>query len=248
MSRKKFLRVTTKRLNSLKERRIRGKRHWENHEGDVFPSVTTVLSIIDTNWVKEWKDGLGNDVAKKIKKEVDIDDDLYNLIVKHSGEKTGGLIAGKSMSIGTKAHSIIEDYLSNKKENPYAELYPMAHFNNLKEHLDDIDRVRVLEANLYSNDLGIAGKVDAVCDYRGEKCVVDFKTSSRIKEDILSYKLQVTAYALMWNERQNDNIVTGIIMMSAGDGQKKVFKVNILEYVDQLKETIKLYKEKNDIA
>ena len=144
MNQKKFLRVTTKRLNSLKERRIRGKRHWENHEGDVFPSVTTVLSIIDSGWVKEWKDGLGNDVAKKIKKEIDIDDDLYNMIVKHSGEKTGGLIAGKSMSIGTRAHTIIEDYLSNKKENPYAELYPIAHFNNLKEHLDEIDRIRVL--------------------------------------------------------------------------------------------------------
>lgn len=245
MNQKKFLRVTTKRLNSLKERRIRGKRHWENHEGDVFPSVTTVLSIIDSGWVKEWKDGLGNDVAKKIKKEIDIDDDLYNMIVKHSGEKTGGLIAGKSMSIGTKAHTIIEDYLSNKKENPYAELYPMAHFNNLKEYLDDIDRIRVLEANLYSNTLGIAGKVDAVCDYKGKKCVVDFKTSSRLKDekDMLGYKLQVTAYALMWNELQGDNIQNGVIMMSAATGHKKVFEIKISEYEDMLKKVIKQYKD-----
>lgn len=245
MNQKKFLRVTTKRLNSLKERRIRGKRHWENHEGDVFPSVTTVLSIIDSGWVKEWKDGLGNDVAKKIKKEIDIDDDLYNMIVKHSGEKTGGLIAGKSMSIGTKAHTIIEDYLSNKKENPYAELYPMAHFNNLKEYLDDIDRIRVLEANLYSNTLGIAGKVDAVCDYKGKKCVVDFKTSSRLKDekDMLGYKLQVTAYALMWNELQGDNIQNGVIMMSAATGHKKVFEIKISEYEDTLKKVIKQYKD-----
>ena len=245
MNQKKFLRVTTKRLNSLKERRIRGKRHWENHEGDVFPSVTTVLSIIDSGWVKEWKDGLGNDVAKKIKKEIDIDDDLYNMIVKHSGEKTGGLIAGKSMSIGTKAHTIIEDYLSNKKENPYAELYPMAHFNNLKEYLDDIDRIRVLEANLYSNTLGIAGKVDAVCDYKGKKCVVDFKTSSRLKDekDMLGYKLQVTAYALMWNELQGDNIQNGVIMMSAATGHKKVLEIKISEYEDTLKKVIKQYKD-----
>ncbi len=242
------MRVTTRKLKPLRERRIRGKRYWENHKGQVFPAVTTVLSIIDSGWVKEWKDGLGEDVAKKVKKEIGIDQDIYNSIIKYSGKKTSGLISGISTSIGTKAHSIIETYLSNKKINIYAELYPLSHFNNIKEFIDKIDRIRVLEAHLYSESLGIAGRVDAVCDYEGEKCVVDFKTSSKMKGDdqMLGYFLQVTAYALMWNELQRDNIKIGVIIMSSGEGQRKVFKVNIMEYVDQLKDIIKKYKTKNE--
>ena len=102
-----------------------------------------------------------------------------------------------------------------------------------------------MEANLYSNTLGIAGKVDAVCDYKGKKCVVDFKTSSRLKDekDMLGYKLQVTAYALMWNELQGDNIQNGVIMMSAATGHKKVFEIKISEYEDMLKKVIKQYKD-----
>lgn len=243
MSQKRFLKVTTRRLKVLKERRINGKRHWENHRGQVFPSVTTVLSIINDGWVKEWKDSHGKFVADKVKKEISIDNNVYKSIVNHSGERTGGMIAGKSASIGTKAHKLIEDYLNNKKPSPFAELYPMAHFKNIQDKIDKIDRIRVLEANLYSEKLGIAGRVDCIADYEGEYAVIDFKTSSKMKDDISSYTLQLTAYALMWNELQRADISLGVIIMSSADGQSKVFKININDYTQQLKEVIKQYKE-----
>jgi genome maintenance exonuclease 1 len=211
----------------------------------VFPSVTTVLSILDQGWLKDWKDRLGGEVATKVKKEINIDDSIYNSIVKHSGTKTSGVISGRSASIGTKAHKLIEDYLNNKKLDPFAELYPMSHFRNIQTEVDKIDRIRVLEANLYSEKLGIAGRVDCIADYKGEYAVIDFKTSSKMKDDISSYTLQLTAYALMWNELQKTNIKLGIIIMSSADGQSKVFKINIDDHIEKLKETIELYKQQN---
>lgn len=247
MNQKRFLKVTTRRLKVLKERRINGKRHWQNHKGQVFPSVTTVLSILDQGWLKDWKDRLGDEVAAKVKKEINIDDNTYDSIVKHSGAKTSGVISGRSTTIGTKAHKLIEDYLNNKKLSPFAELYPMAHFKNIQDEINKIDRIRVLEANLYSESLGIAGRVDCIADYKGEYAVIDFKTSSKMKDDISSYTLQLTAYALMWNELQRTNVGLGVIIMSSADGQSKVFKINIDDYVQKLKETIALYKQQNQV-
>lgn len=252
ITQKRFLTVRPAyALPPLKERRIGGRRHWQNERGETFPSVTTVLSVLDEGWLREWKDSLGRDVADKVRRDHaggEVTDGIYESIIRHSGEKTSGVVAGKATAVGTRAHKIIEDYLSNRRlDFLVMGLYEKAHFLNLQKYLDRIDRVRALEANLWSSKIGIAGRVDCVAEYDGVKSIIDFKTSSKMKRegDILSYRIQTAAYAAMWNERQGDDISQGVIIMSGADGGSAAFIVDIPAHEADVRDVVARYRAAN---
>ena len=71
-----------------------------------------------------------------------------------------------------------------------------------KKNLDRINNIHALERSLYSDYLGLAGRVDCIAEYDGELAVIDFKTSTKIKPEewIENYFVQETAYACMYFE------------------------------------------------
>lgn len=98
-----------------------------------------------------------------------------------------------------------------------AELFLMNEFDKLKirnKHLNQVvpvlnervNNIRCIEAPLFSTQQKIAGRVDLIADFDEILSVIDFKTSSRLKdeEEIEDYYIQETAYAMMYEERYGE--------------------------------------------
>ena len=52
-------------------------------------------------------------------------------------------------------------------------------FYHAKPELDKINNIHAIERTLYSEYLGLAGRVDCIGEYDGELAVIDFKTSEK---------------------------------------------------------------------
>ena len=70
-------------------------------------------------------------------------------------------------------------------------------FHHAKPYLDKINNVHAIERTLYSEYLGLAGRVDCIAEYEGELAVIDFKTSEKIKPEkwLENYFVQEMFYA-----------------------------------------------------
>jgi len=185
-----------------------------------YPSVTTVLSIIKEEFIQAWRARVGEEVANKVSRV--------------------------AANRGTLVHAIIEDYLNNKDTSEYLPHIQQS-FVNIKPILDEhISKIYGLEVPLYSKHLGLAGRCDCIGVYDGVPSIIDFKTSKRVKkaEDISNYFAQMTAYAIMWEERTGMPIVNTVIIMDVDNEMPIVFKEHRDNWTDLLLKTIKEYKKR----
>ena len=53
-------------------------------------------------------------------------------------------------------------------------------FHHAAPYLDKINNIHAIERTLYSEYLGLAGRVDCIAEYEGELAVIDFKTSEKL--------------------------------------------------------------------
>jgi len=195
-------------------------RRYETPEGKWYPSVTTVIGYCppgEVSGLDEWRARVGEEEADRI--------------CKTAAER------------GTAVHDMAEQYIKYKEveiSNPY---YKM--FWALKYKLDNIGTVVGMETPLYSDTLGLAGRVDCVGDYRGTRCIIDFKTATKMKkkEWIIDYWLQCTAYAVMWYERTGEKIDKLLILMVDESGNVKEFCSNRREWMEPLQERILEYRK-----
>ena len=199
-------------------------RKYKTPEGVDLPSITTVLSILSRDSIAAWR--------------------------KRVGEEEANRISHKAASRGTKVHAIIEDYLNNK-ETYRDEYLPdiIASFNDIKHILDtNIGDIYALEAPLYSNHLGVAGRVDCVADYGGKPSIIDFKTSRKKKkaEWVENYFMQEAAYAIMWEERTGIPIVQLVTIIAVDNSEPQVFIEHRDNWVRPLRDTIKRYKDEQE--
>ena len=148
-------------------------------------------------------------------------------------------IQNESLRVGTELHLLIENYLGNKITTSDNKL-----FQTIQPELNKIDNIQCQETYLYEPSLKVAGAVDCIAEYEGEKCIIDFKNSRRPKQEryIIDYKLQVTAYSKMFEYCTKQKIDLGLILISNWDNTTSVFKVNIPDYEDQLLDTLEQYE------
>lgn len=195
---------------------VDGMRLYAASKDKYYPSITTVLGKTQSKEkiaaLDNWRNAIGADEAERQ--------------TQHAATK------------GTGVHLLIERYLKKEPLIQGDEFSPemMSGFNCLKLKLDKIDEVWGQEVPLYSNLLAVAGRCDCIGVYKGVPCIIDFKTSRRIKgkDDIEDYYLQLTAYSIMHNELFDTDISQGVILMSSGEGFPQEFRVNLLDYVDKL--------------
>jgi genome maintenance exonuclease 1 len=189
---------------------IENKRFYQISDETFYPSITTVLgktlpqAKIDI--LENWKNRLGSVEASKK--------------------------ASAAADRGTTVHKLIESYL--KKEPIEETKYPQAIFqifNSLKIELSNINKVYGQEVVLYSDTFGIAGRCDLIGEYKNELCVVDYKTSTYVKNesDIEDYFIQATFYAMAHNEMFNTDISKIIILMGTEKSLPLIFKKTISE-------------------
>jgi len=199
-------------------------RRYVSPSSNKYPSITTVLSILSEDHIKKWRERVGEEEANKI--------------------------SYRASTRGTAVHAIIEDYINNKLQPNRFMPNILANFKSVQPILDErIGTVYAQEAALYSDYLGVAGRVDCVAEFDGKLSIIDFKTSKKPKkpEWIENYFIQETFYAIAWEERTKLPITQLVTIIAVDNEPPQVFIEHRDNWDDKLLETIREYKRRNGI-
>lgn len=185
---------------------IDGKRFYEVPGGNRYPSVTTVLSSLTKEGIKEWEEKVGKEEADRIRK--------------------------KATTHGTAVHALAESYLKNENVD-ITSVAPTVYsaFRNIVPFLKDIDTIYGIETPLYSHRLKTAGRTDLICSFKSLGTILDFKTSRKEKKEewIENYFIQATAYSLMAYEMYDIKLKQIAIVIAVEDSPPQLF----VKLVDQ---------------
>jgi len=208
-------------LPTLTRKTTEEGRRYFTPDGNAYPSITTVLSIMSKDAIMAWRARVGAEEANRVSQQ--------------------------ASTRGTAVHTLAENYINNE-ENWKAKAMPanVATFNSIKPILDEkLNNIWMQEVFLYSDKLKTAGQLDCIAEWEGVLSIVDFKTSRRVKkeEDITSYFIQMCFYAAAFLERTGIAIKQGIIVMAVDDSEPLIFKVNTYDYLQHFLEVRKKYKE-----
>ena len=210
-------------IPKLKTKTINKNRFYVTPEGNEYPSITTVLSIRNKKGLVEWRKRVGNDVAN--------------------------YVAGKAAARGTKVHHMCEDYLNNEDINHHQkDFLPWCLFTQLKNNvLCNIDNIYAQECGLYSDKYKVAGRVDCIAEYDNVLSVIDFKTSTRERDDAWNenYYIQGSAYAEMFTELTGIDVSQIVILVVTEDGTVQEFVKKKFDYLEALKDSVIEWKEQN---
>ena len=222
------------KLTELTTQTVNFKRFYETPDGKLYPSITTVLSTRNKKGLFEWRKKVGDEVAN--------------------------YVARTSANRGTAVHHMCEDYLNNfptewpdKWKEHEKKFLPFCLFKHLQNKvLQKIDNIRSQECALFSNKYRVAGRVDCIAEYDGKLSIIDFKTSTKERNDEWNenYYIQASAYAEMFEEQTGTPIEQIVILVVTEDGVVQEFVKEKYDYIPLLVETIdnftKAWEEEND--
>ena len=140
-------------------------------------------------------------------------------------------------------HHLCEDYLSNKEFRKKD--FDLEMWHSIKPELDCIDNIHGLESKLYSDHLEVAGTVDCVGEYKGKLCIIDFKTSSKLKtkSQIKNYFMQTAAYAVAFEETTKVPVSNLLIIMAVAHEGCVIFEEKRDHYIDEFIDLREKYRE-----
>lgn len=173
------------------------ERFYTDDDIKYYPSVTTVLEVYPKGYgFQQWLKDMGANADE---------------VLRRAGDQ------------GRKVHGGIEDYLHNLevlwmndqmgKENYSMEEWRMIlHFVNFWETWKP--KLITNEAKLISHPMRLGGTLDVVCEFGGDRWLLDAKTSNMIHPTM---ELQLAEYAMMWNEKNPELKIdrTGIVWLKA---------------------------------
>jgi len=203
----------------LEKKESDGMRLYNLPNGDWVPSITTVTSFYNREIFVKWRKRIGLEEANRITK--------------------------RATARGTDFHQVCQDYLENKELN-WDDYQPLSKFMffHTKPYQDKINNIHAIERTLYSEYLGLAGRVDCIGEYEGELAVIDFKTSEKIKPEewLENYFVQEMFYGSAYYELTEIPIVKLITIMVTPGGDVKIFdKRNKGDYIKLLIRYIKKF-------
>lgn len=159
---------------SIKQVNLPTGRVYQLATGAVFPSITRVLAKKEKPQLQAWKERVGKEEASRV--------------------------SARATAQGSSLHKLAECFLDNQELPRHmpnvAELW-----SKLRPWLDDhVTKVYAQEQSVYSQKLGVAGRLDLLVDIDGIFSISDVKTSKSEREPrdyvIHDYFLQGTFYAL----------------------------------------------------
>jgi len=194
-----------------------GSRVYATPSGRAYPSVTTVTGLHSKQGILDWR--------KKV------------------GEEAANAISTRAANRGTRIHQLCEDFLLGEHVEP--DIFDQDLFKKIRTHLDRIDNIHALESPLYSDHLEVAGTVDCIAEYDGKLAVIDFKTSSKLKQRdwIHGYFMQTSAYAVMFEERTGIPIGKLVIIIGVDDEEPQIFTERRDDWIDGFKNLRLQYKQ-----
>ncbi|MFA7156773.1 MAG: PD-(D/E)XK nuclease family protein [Bacilli bacterium] len=246
-------------IETINRVNINGFRHYEvkkdNEVIGVYPSVTSILGeTADKEWLENWKNRVGEDVANQISKD--------------------------ATDRGTVMHRLCELYLnlplSLSKEERLNETLAIS---RLDDEIDQFDnRAKIVGGSLFYNYIrantfydiakvlyqekfvwtkrngGYAGTLDNLSQLiTGEYAIIDFKTARKPKseKDIEDYKLQVAAYAVaVWDRFKIKVSLCKILISSETDHTPQIYTMSsndIAKYYKKFKLRVQKFYEMHPI-
>ena len=207
----------------LNKKETRGIRLYNLPNGEWVPSITSVTSFYNRQIFVDWRKRVGIEEANRITK--------------------------KATTRGTDFHEAAQAYLENR-DLVWEDYLPATRFmfHHATPYLDKINNIHAIERTLYSEYLGLAGRVDCIAEYEGELAVIDFKTSEKIKPEkwLENYFVQETFYAAAYYELTGIPVKKLITLMVTPGGEVKVFdKRNKGDYIKLLVRYIKEFVSHN---
>jgi len=196
-------------------------RLYKTPSGRAYPSVTTVTGLHSQKSIMEWR--------KKV------------------GEEAANAISSRAAGRGTRIHNLCENYLLGN--NPEADMFDQDIFKSLIPQLDLIDNIHALETPLFSHHLEVAGTVDCIAEYKGKLAVIDFKTSSKLKNRdwIHGYFMQTSAYAVMFEELTGIPIGRIVIIIGVDNEEPQIFEEKRDTWISGFKDLRLQYKQFKNI-
>jgi len=188
-----------------------------------YQSVSDIINARPNKGLEKWRKELGEDVAN--------------------------FETRRCVNRGIKVHSMIQEYLTTdfKHHYSFAENHmPTSHkcdsvlanglFMNMLGYLELIDDIVFIEQELYSDTYKIHGRVDCIAkiksDDEGYLAVIDFKTSNTPKVSIKdNYGVQLTAYAVMYNEMFNENIENIVLINADERGGSQILRRDVKKFM-----------------
>jgi ATP-dependent exoDNAse (exonuclease V) beta subunit len=185
-----------------------------------YPSVTTVLSVDKSKQegLQKWRDRVGEDEANKV--------------------------SHMALQRGNAVHYIMEDYILGQEAKTKPMPIHVQTAKGLKEYADKyIRNVRMVEGQLWSHELKVAGTVDLVAEFDGEMAIIDWKTSNwpKKRNQIHSYYMQEAAYAVMFEERTGIPVTRLVTLVANKDGYQ-MFVEERDDWIDGFRELRNQYE------
>jgi len=208
-----------------------GRRYVLDELSKGLPSVTTILSATkDQTFLKEWEARVGKAEADRIRDE--------------------------AATVGTHMHGVVERLLLNRPLDPprtwlQVKGYRMGY--TLIEHFfQEVQEVWGSEVPLYYPDR-YAGTTDCIAVYKGAPSILDFKQANRMKKRdwIEDYFIQLAAYAMAHNKVHGTEIMHGVILMVAQNGEVQEFVTcgrEFLQYQDQWMKRVEEYEKNGGLS
>ncbi len=192
-------------------------RMYTNPNGDVYPSITTVLGKQPKPGLDEWKERIGEERAIRIMKASGrVGTEFHNACEAHiRGEEVGPLTRGASMLYGTA-----------------------------KKELRHLDNIKGIEIPMWSDHLKTAGRSDLIGEYKGTLSIIDYKNSRTHKEIewCRDYFLQGAAYSRMFYERYGIAIKQIVIIIAVwGNPRPVVYIENVRDWIKPLDNVMRQY-------
>lgn len=207
------------KLNTIYENT---RRFYVTPEGNKYPSITSVLGANPEKIkiLERWRSRVGEDEANKISQ--------------------------KASTRGTAVHQICEDFLNNEKEYLNGAMPDSVEmFSSLKPVLtQSVGNIYGQELALYSDHLGVAGRVDLIAEWDGVPSIIDFKTSSRPKklEWIDDYFMQCAGYAAMYYEMTKFPIKDVVVAIMVDGDSPQIFRGKVSKWLPSLARAINEFK------
>ena len=200
-----------------------GKRHYVTPEGELYPSITTVLGELSKAAIQAWRERVGEEEANKI--------------------------SGKASRRGTSLHSVCESYIKNEEVYVDGQTPNIIElFKSIEPYLERIDNIHGVELALYSDHFGIAGRTDLIAEFDGTLSIIDYKTSNKAKkkEWCESYFAQGAFYGVAYEELTKIPVPQVVIIMAVDNEAPQLFVEKRDDWIDKIWEAKKLYQLNNN--
>ena len=200
-----------------------------------YPSITTVLSKNPETLkgLEFWKAHLINEGMDE-----------------ETAQATMQKIREDSAHRGTTLHSMVERYLLDGREVAVIDDEASAMFAMLQPELDRIELLKIngtlmTEEIVYSDKLGVAGRLDYCGYFDNTLSIIDLKTTKALKpkRQRAAWFKQACFYSLALLEMY-DILAEQIVILNPGEDMKlRIYKEEIYDWTTALKADIDHYKK-----